>query len=92
MALSVAGPAQAGKNNSAPIVYVEQASGQRISAERTTVFISPEQTRNDTNKANARIKFRYPGQAPSTQPKQTAKQPGPQTPRQYASIDTPILG
>ncbi|RAN34996.1 septal ring lytic transglycosylase RlpA family protein [Hyphomonas pacifica] len=87
VAFSVAGTAEAGKGSAAPIVYKGQSVGsERISSERETVFISPDQARPDRDKARARIQFNYPGQGTGASTIKTA-QP---VKREYASISAPL--
>ena len=87
VAFTVAGTAEAGKGNPAPIVYKGQSvGGGRISSERETVFISPDQAHVDRDKARARVQFNYPGQGASTSAAQTPKP----AKREYASISAPL--
>lgn len=91
------GPAYAGSGSAAPITYKGATSSERISTERSTVYIAPEKTSPSSDKASARIKFRYPGQrdtaavADVTSELQGTSESAPTAPvaRAYASIGTP---
>ncbi|MBR9805754.1 MAG: septal ring lytic transglycosylase RlpA family protein [Alphaproteobacteria bacterium] len=88
VAFSVAGTAEAGKGNAAPIVYKGQSvGGERISSERETIFISPDQAYLDRDKARARIQFNYPGQGSASNSAVQTAQPAK---REYASISAPL--
>jgi rare lipoprotein A len=82
IALAVASPAYAGKNNPAPIVYAGQApqTGQevRMPAPRQTRITAPA-----PGEEGKRIAFRYPGSSVAAALAPTA--------RNYASLDTPQM-
>jgi peptidoglycan lytic transglycosylase len=89
----VSAPASA---DSAPIVFKTQGQSVRISPERQTVFITPNQAQHSTEKATARVQFSYPG---TSSPAQAASNPSKSVQpfanpvaesRAYASISAPI--
>ncbi|HPF23188.1 MAG TPA: septal ring lytic transglycosylase RlpA family protein [Hyphomonas sp.] len=89
MALAVAAPAAADKRTPAPIVY---ATGTSPYPAGQPQYIEPSRAPNAQAKKEARIQFRYPGQAGETYAATSQKEAGQGSepaPRQYASIETP---
>ena len=89
MALTVAAPAAADKRTPAPIVY---ATGTSPYPAGQPQYIEPSRAPNAQAKKEARIQFRYPGQAGETYAATSQKEAGQGSepaPRQYASIETP---
>lgn len=79
--------------DAAPIVYKSVSENGRISTERQTVFITPNQTQTSPEKARARVQFNYPGSSTSnsgTRVSSPTSVGGSATPREYASITAPI--
>lgn len=89
MALAVAAPAAADKRTPAPIVY---ANGTSPYPAGQPQYIEPSRAPNAQAKKEARIQFRYPGQADEPYASTSLKEAGQGSataPRQYASIEAP---